>query len=284
LRRDGRITAVVFSRNEADLLRGCLARLSDFEEVLVCDMESTDATRETAEDYGARVLPVPFTPVVEGARQCALDAVTSEWTFFVDADELVPHGFRDSLPLDALPGDVAGVRLRYTNVALGVPLQHLLQGSAKYSLLRSDLVQYETPVPHVPPTFLGPVVDASRSVPPILHEGFRSIEQTFEKMLRYAKSDSFPASAFADPLHLPKEITRDILADAWRDGRTGVMLVTLNAIARFYAAALTWEQQGFPDRGLTKRQKRLLNAAEISLRCRLRRARCLNRRQKGGPR
>lgn len=269
-RRDGRITAVVFSRNESELLPACLSRLLDFDEVLVCDMESTDATRSVAESYGARVLPVPFALIAESVRQLALDAVESEWTLFVDADELLPSGFRGSLRLHELPAEVAGVRLRYTNVAFGVPLQHVLQGSAKYSLLRSDLARYEdVERAHLPPTFAGPVTNASESVPPIFHENFRSIEQSFEKTFRYARTNPHGAATFAGPLQLPKEIARDVLAGAWRDGRAGVVIVTLNAIARFYAASIDWERQGFPDPGPTPQLRRLLGTAERGRRARL---------------
>jgi glycosyltransferase involved in cell wall biosynthesis len=258
-RRDGRLTAVTFSRNEAHLLPECLARLTDFDELLVCDMESVDDTVAVATKFGARVLQVPFAPVIESVRQFALDAVETEWVLLVDADERVPSGFKSALAVDELPSTIAGVRLRYNNVAFGVQLAHTLQGSAKYSLLRADLAAFSDGRAHRPPVFDGPVIDAPPSVPTILHFNFRSIPQSLEKVLRYAHSDPRGSESFANPLKLPREIISEVIGSgAWRDGRAGVTLVTVNAIGRFYAAALEWEQRGYIDPGWQPGTRRLL--------------------------
>lgn len=253
-RRDGRLTAVTFSRNEAYLLPACLSRLTEFDELLVCDMQSTDDTVVVATSHGASVVNVPFAPICEMVRQLAIDAVDTEWVLFVDADEHVPPGWRASLVLADIPSEIAGVRLRYDNVAFAVQLTHTLRGSAKYALLRSDLGHYETHYEdgraHIPPIFDGPVIDAPLSVPPILHLNFRDVRQSLEKTLRYAESNPRGADAFANPFQLPREVVRDVVAGgAWRDGRAGIVLVTINAIGRFYAAALEWEQRGYHDPG-----------------------------------
>lgn len=249
-RRDGRLSAVTFSRNEAYLLPACLSRLTEFDEILVCDMQSSDTTVAVATSCGARVVTVPFAPVIELVRQQAIDAVDTEWVLFVDADEHVPPGWRASLALADIPPEIAGVRLRYDNVGFGVPLAYTLKGSAKYALLRSDLTHYEDGRAHTPPRFTGPVIDAPPSVPSILHLNFRDVRQSVEKTLRYADSDPRGVELFANPLQFAREVVRDVVAGgAWRDGRAGVTVVTMSAFGRFYAAALEWERRGYDDPG-----------------------------------
>jgi glycosyltransferase involved in cell wall biosynthesis len=83
---------------ENDLGR-CLAsvyRLAD--EIVVGDTGSTDTTRAIAESYGARVIDVA--PIEDqpdgfaGARNAVLDACSGDWFLWIDADELLQHGWK----------------------------------------------------------------------------------------------------------------------------------------------------------------------------------------------
>lgn len=89
---DGAISAVVNTRNASRLLGETLASLTDFDEILVCDMESEDDTVEIARSYGARVVTFPKEgcSIVEPARNFALSQARGEWVLVVDADEVIP--------------------------------------------------------------------------------------------------------------------------------------------------------------------------------------------------
>lgn len=265
-RQDGRITAVVFSYNEAELLAACLERLQEFDELLVCDMQSSDGTQSVAREHTAAVLEVPFAPIAETVRQRAIDAVTTEWLLFVDADEHLPEGFLKALQLPEFPDDVAGVRLLYDNVAFGTQLRYTLQGSAKYSLLRSDLAHYpEDERPHQLPVFSGRALDAPDSVPPILHLNFRSADQTLEKVLRYARTDPKEGDLLGDPLKSAKELVWALGSGSYRDGRAGLVVVSLHVFGRFYGRVLDWEQQGRPEPPLSPRNRAVMRALSFVL-------------------
>ncbi|MQC24574.1 MAG: glycosyltransferase family 2 protein, partial [Chloroflexi bacterium] len=83
------LTAVVLTLNEEAHLPDCLASLAFADAVLVFDSFSTDRTIEIAGAAGARVVQHAFTDYA-AQRNAALDAVQSDWVFFVDADERVP--------------------------------------------------------------------------------------------------------------------------------------------------------------------------------------------------
>lgn len=256
------VSAVVFSRNEADLLRDCLPRLTGFDDVLVCDMESTDDTVAVATEHGAGVLAVPDVPVAERVRQRALDAVSSDWVLFVDADEHLPVGYRQALESVLGIDGLAGVRLRYDNLAFGRQLRHSLQGSAKYALVRRTLTRYSETVPaHRPPEFDGPVMDAPAGVPPILHVNFRTIAQTQEKVLRYAASRADVTERIDDPIALLRELARTtVFSGAWRDGRAGFAVAALHTMGQLSGSLLAAERDGTLTADLPR--TRLLSAVE----------------------
>lgn len=81
--------------NAADTLPACLEALRDFEEIIVCDGNSTDRTREVAREFGAKVIKqydtdepnVPCVMDKAAVRERALGAATLDWRFFMDADD-----------------------------------------------------------------------------------------------------------------------------------------------------------------------------------------------------
>lgn len=86
------ISAVVNTYNAERHLARVLKCLKEFDEVLVCDMDSTDKTLEIAREHGCRIIHFPKGEhrIVEPAREYAIHEAQSEWILVVDADELVP--------------------------------------------------------------------------------------------------------------------------------------------------------------------------------------------------
>lgn len=241
------IAFIAYSRDEADLLEGCLERAVGFDEVIVCDMESTDATAEVAARFGARRVPVPDARVIESVRQLGLAAATATWVLFVDADERLPAGFADRLRslLSSVPSDVAAVRLRYRNVAFGRPLRHTLTGMRKCALLDRVRTQYpEEARAHQEPAIDGTRIDAPDDIPPVLHLSFRTLDQSIEKYLRYAHDLEAPAT-LSSPIGALRAIARaTIFGGTWRDGRAGFAVSFLDAVGFVYAALLESERRG----------------------------------------
>lgn len=86
--------------NSAEGLERCLNSLKEFQEIIVCDGNSTDETRTIAERFGAKVISQYDTdePSTRCAmdkaevRQRAMDASSLPWRFFMDSDdELSPE-------------------------------------------------------------------------------------------------------------------------------------------------------------------------------------------------
>lgn len=106
------ISVVINTYNSAAHLEKVLDCVKDFNEVVVCDMESTDNTTEIARRKGARVTTFPRGKhrSCDPARNFAISQARCDWVLVVDDDELVPSELREYLyryihsahPADAL--------------------------------------------------------------------------------------------------------------------------------------------------------------------------------------
>ena len=93
------ISVVINTYNAERHLEEVLQSVEGFDEVLVCDMESTDRTLEIARRHGCRIVTYPKGNHLsaEPARTFAIQQATHPWVLVVDADELVTPQLRDYL-------------------------------------------------------------------------------------------------------------------------------------------------------------------------------------------
>ena len=94
-----RISVVINTYNARQHLAKVLESVKDFDEVVVCDMESTDDTVAIAEQYGCKVVTFPKGnhTCCEPARTFAIKSASNPWVLVVDADEIVTPELREAL-------------------------------------------------------------------------------------------------------------------------------------------------------------------------------------------
>ena len=119
---ENRISVVINTYNAGEHLGECLEAVKDFDEVVVCDMESTDSTVEIAQRYGARVVTFPKAghKSAEPARTFAIQSATSPWVLVVDSDEIITPQLRQYLYRRIEDPDCpAGLYIARLNKAIG---------------------------------------------------------------------------------------------------------------------------------------------------------------------
>ena len=96
---ENKISVVINTYNEENSLGEILEYLKGFDEILVCDMESTDNTVKIAEEFGCRVVTFPKGNynIAEPARDFAIHSAKYPWVLVVDADEIIPSALKDYL-------------------------------------------------------------------------------------------------------------------------------------------------------------------------------------------
>ena len=119
------ISVVINTYNASKYLARVLETAKSFDEIVVCDMESTDNTVEIAQAYGAKIVTFPKEnhKSAEPARTFAIQSASSNWVLVVDADELIPQALHDYLyEFIENHGEIMGLYIPRKNFTMGVCL------------------------------------------------------------------------------------------------------------------------------------------------------------------
>lgn len=175
------LTALVTSRNEADLLGRCLDSIAFCDEVVVIDVESSDDTADVARAHGAVVVEHAYVPIAEAARVTVAPTARYDWLLVVDPDEEVPGRLAEVVAevLPRLGPDVAAVDAPRQYYFRGAPLRGTVWGgqNRRRLLVRRDGVD-------LLPTIWGGMR---------IHEGLRveSLPFTNETAIRHDWADGY---------------------------------------------------------------------------------------------
>ena len=118
-----KISVVINTYNARQHLEKVLESVKGFDEVVVCDMESTDHTLEIAKEYGCKIVTFPKEnhTCCEPARTFAIQSASNKWAFVVDADEIVTPELREELyELIQQPNCAAGYYIPRQNMFMSM--------------------------------------------------------------------------------------------------------------------------------------------------------------------
>lgn len=179
------ISVVINTYNASKHLAEVLEAVKGFDEVLVCDMESTDNTLEIAEEFGCKVVTFPKGnhKIVEPARMFAIQSAKNEWVLVVDADELVTPELKECLyKITEQKASSAGYYIHRQNRFFGT---YFRDWSHDYQLRFFKRKDTEwPPTIHSVPIVKGEVKRAPVSCP-LLHLADETMTEYLEKMNRY---------------------------------------------------------------------------------------------------
>lgn len=103
-------------RDEAENLQKYLARMKDcFDDIVVVDTGSQDATKTIASSLGARVFSIPWENDFSKARNASLRHARGEWILVLDADEYMDEDDIRKLREVARKTDAMGLQLPIYN-------------------------------------------------------------------------------------------------------------------------------------------------------------------------
>jgi glycosyltransferase involved in cell wall biosynthesis len=194
------VTAIVAARNEARNLPRCLESLRDVGEVYVIDSQSTDATAQIAESYGAHLVQFRYQGGWPKKRQWAMESLplAHDWIFLIDADEaLTPELAREILDAIQNPncdGYYITLRMHF----LGRELRHSGASFDKLSLFRRGKGHFECRLREQDASMADMevhehvVVDGktARLRHPLLHQNVESLSHYIRKHDEYSNWDA----------------------------------------------------------------------------------------------
>jgi glycosyltransferase involved in cell wall biosynthesis len=139
------VTVIVAARNEARNLPRCLESLRDVGEVYVIDSQSSDATGQIAQSYGAHLVQFHYQGGWPKKRQWAMESLplAYDWIFLVDADEALTPELADEIQRAIQDPDCDGYYIALRMFFLGRELRHSGANFYKLSLFRRGKGRFE---------------------------------------------------------------------------------------------------------------------------------------------
>jgi glycosyltransferase involved in cell wall biosynthesis len=242
-----KLSVIIPTHNEAHNIAECVQSVAWADEVLVVDDSSEDATAAVAGELGARVLQHEFRgPAAQ--KNWALSQAAHPWVLSLDADERVTPDLRREVrallvgdrPADGyfipIHGYFLGRRMRYG----------AWRGERKLRLFRREVTHYPERAVHEAAEVRGRV---SLCRGAILHYSYRTLDDCFVKMRRYAEWGALEwlrrgrrPSLLRMLARGPATFARDYLLRAgFLDGPQGLILALFEGCQAAAREAKLWE-------------------------------------------
>jgi (heptosyl)LPS beta-1,4-glucosyltransferase len=237
------VSVVVLTRNEEENIAECLDTVRWADETLVLDSLSDDATVEIARSKGAKVLERPFDNYAL-QRNAALEMASSEWVFFVDADERIPPELADEIRRVVSRADLDGWWVPRRNYIFGAWIRHAgWYPDYQLRLLRRAKARYdERQEVHELVQLDG---EAGYLKNPLVHYNYSTVEEFRHKQDTYTDFEArmlFKSGQRARPWNFLLQPLRQlhwryVTLRGYRDGWRGLLLSLLMA---YYELVRYW--------------------------------------------
>lgn len=187
-----KISAVINTKNEETNLPRLLKSINGWlDEVIVCDMYSSDKTIEIAESFGCKIVMHDDVGFVEPARKLAVESASNDWILMLDADELVNADlkawiFNHFEDLDTIEFD--GVKLPWIQYMSGKRIDYSDFGNQKHlRLFRKAQYSFSNKI-HSRRVAIGDTkeISLSKEQGGLLHFNCGSFKRFLDKMNHYA--------------------------------------------------------------------------------------------------
>jgi len=250
------ISVVINTYNAEKHLEKCLEAVSCFDEIVLCDMHSTDKTVEIAKKFNCKVIYHEKIGYVEPARNFAISHVSGSWVFVVDADEIIPQKLSAFLKEFAQKQEQNG--FEYSTVS--IPRKNWFFGKFvkgdwypdfQMRFFKKGCVHWQNEI-HMFPKVTGKVyiIDEKQEELAMLHYQCMSISDLVDKINTYtdfeveklmvAYHDIKPHDLFFKPLGV--FLRMFFRQKGYKDGCHGFILALLRgALYRFLIIVKIWE-------------------------------------------
>jgi glycosyltransferase involved in cell wall biosynthesis len=245
-----KISAVINTYNSERYLRRCLESVRGFDEVVVCDMHSSDATEAIAREFGCKVVYHEHTGIVEPARNYAIGQAENEWALVVDSDEVVPETLRRALYgfVERRGEEYAGLLIPRRNRFMG-RFMHGSWPDYVLRLVRRSKTDWPTTI-HARARIEGKVARLPRKKELAFdHLDDPTVKERIDKLNLYtekerARRQGKHYSVFGAAMKARFRFFRMyVLRGGFRDGRAGYVYARMDATYKFLTIAKLWEDQ-----------------------------------------
>lgn len=243
-----RISVVINTFNAERHLERVLRSVKDFDEILVCDMHSTDRSIAIAREYGCTIVYHDHTGFVEPARNFAIQSARHPWVLVIDADEIVPSSLKEYLyARTASPDCPDGIRIPMKNYFMG-RFMHSDYPSLHLRFFRKEKT-YWPPFVHAHPQVQGRIetISGKRKELALVHlandsvaTNIRKTNQYTENELARRKTKKYPFCSLMGETFF-RFLKLYLFKGGYKDGKAGLVYCGLNAFYKYVTIAKIWE-------------------------------------------
>lgn len=251
---ENKISVVINTYNAERYLKQVLESVREFDEIVICDMESTDTTVNIAKEYNCKIVSFPKknNKIVEPARQFAIETATNPWVLVVDADEIVPPKLRKYL-YDIIstssPCSFSGLYIPRRNIFMGHFLK-CLYPDPQLRFFQKKSIKWP-PIIHANPKINGKIekIPTKKKELAFIHLDANSIYSRVERINRYTEYEIEKRgyknygilAMFWRPFF--RFFKRFIISGGIFDGKRGFIYAYLDATYQFVSIAKILEQK-----------------------------------------
>lgn len=246
-----KISAIIHTYNSEKYLDECLNALKSLDEILICDMYSTDKTVEIAQKYGAKIIYTENIGYADPVRNWAIQQAKYDWILVVDSDEIVSDEFIEYIKNEINTDNYADVyKVAFKAIYFGKFIKHKYP-DFQARFFRKGYVEWKNGVHN------GSVCSGNIKCLPdnnlnlaFNHYNYDSIEHFVRKMNIYTTLEVDNLINKHTNSTFFKIATRGFfgffdnyfLKGAYKDGMHGFIISVLVGIYKFLAIAKLWEQ------------------------------------------
>lgn len=250
-----KVSVVINTFNEENNIEKAIKSVKWADEILICDMHSSDKTVEIAKKNGARVVYHQPQEFVELARNFAISKANGDWILVLDPDEEIGEQLAQRLQ------NLASKSKAYNFIEIprkNIIFNKWIKNSGWWSdyqvrFFKKGSVEWKNTIHSKPNTTgVGLKMEAEEKYA-IIHNNYKSVGEYIEKMNRYTKVQAeelvesgykFKWQAiFEKPLS--EFLSRYFANYGYKDGLHGLSLSLLQAFSFLVLYLKVWEKTKF---------------------------------------
>lgn len=246
------ISAIIHTYNSEKYLEECLQSVKECDEIIICDMHSTDNTIEIANKFGCRIIYHENVGYADPARNFALEHAQNDWILVVDSDEIVPEELLNYLKDQITKPDCPDV---FTIPRKNFMFGRWIQGAGWYPGNQTRFFRkgfaWWPPYVHCYPETKGTVfhIPGERTDLAMIHYNYDSIESFISRLNKYTSLEAEKYVVSNKKFSLFNLLFRPLwvfirlyfLKKGYADGMQGFMLCYMMAFYRFSLLAKVWD-------------------------------------------
>lgn len=251
------ISVVIHTYNNDKIIRKCLDSVKDFNEIVICDMYSTDKTIEIAKEYGCKIVMHENIGWADPARNFAISQASNDWVLVVDSDEQITPELREYLyKFIEDPKDYTALWIPRLNYCWGKPME-LLYPDMIFRLFKKGKA-YFPPKVHGRPQinegkeFYMPINNRKLA---IIHQHTQNISSIINKINKYTdlecekliQEDKDINFAYAMWRSLWQVLEKFLLKKGYKDGLRGFYCSYIFGVYKFFTYVKYWEYKNKKD-------------------------------------